>query len=379
MEEETDGQRLPAAEIALDEEKFKKLEMEADLRLKEDTIRNILSPHEGTVMSFQGLLVWENPRRSFVLLLCVNGFVWLMVTSNYNIVFKATLSVIAIVTVQTFYKKVWPDIKVEPTVPVEGWVPLDPELVQFHDLCHYAALTWQYSLQKHRQFWNLRKEKPGRFCLLVFILCLGIFLFGLRVSGAVATYLFASSLVIVPGIVHHNLHQHLYSKMRPYLVQMEHSMDADTKRKKKRGRQRSSKQRTADTDEADYSSSDCELDEFIPSPGPALDAAFAHAAAPYEKTPGSSSRVTPVSGLVGGLMPKGASLELTDDDGLTDNENNSLAFGPIEGIPAYDESDSLRLRRPKPVQRTSLRPPRRQHIRPRETAAHTRHVGKPTF
>lgn len=76
MEEETDGQRLPAAEIALDEEKFKKLEMEADLRLKEDTIRDILSPHEGTVMSFQGLLVWENPRRSFVLLLCVNGFVW---------------------------------------------------------------------------------------------------------------------------------------------------------------------------------------------------------------------------------------------------------------------------------------------------------------
>lgn len=42
------------------------------------------------------------------------------------------------------------------------WVPLDPELVQFHDLCHYAAVTWQYSLQKHRQFWNLRKEKPGR-------------------------------------------------------------------------------------------------------------------------------------------------------------------------------------------------------------------------
>lgn len=37
----------------------------------------------------------------------------LMVTSNYNIVFKATLSVITIVTVQTFYKKVWPDIKGE--------------------------------------------------------------------------------------------------------------------------------------------------------------------------------------------------------------------------------------------------------------------------
>lgn len=57
---------------------------------------------------------------------------------------------------------------------------------------------------------------------------------------------------------------------------------------------------------------------------------------------------------------------LPSADGLTDNENNSLAFGPIEGIPAYDESDSLRLRRPKPVQRTSLRPPPPPAYRPRE-------------
>lgn len=76
MAEETDGRREPEAENSLPEEKFRKLEIEADLRLKEDAIRNVLSPYEGSVMTIQGLLVWENPRRSFVLLLCVNGFVW---------------------------------------------------------------------------------------------------------------------------------------------------------------------------------------------------------------------------------------------------------------------------------------------------------------
>ncbi|KAJ8025010.1 Reticulophagy regulator 3 [Holothuria leucospilota] len=358
MDDERDGLFRSAAENPLSAAEIEKLEREADLRIKEERIRGILSPFEELVMSIQSLLVWENPRRSVLLLLCANGFVWLMVTSHYNIVFKVALSFITIITGHTFYKKVWPDIKVEPKVPIEGWVPLEPELVQFHDLCSYAAVTWQYGVQKHTQFWQLRKEQPGKFCLMVCAICLIISLYGLRVSGAATTYLLVSGIILVPGIIHHDLHQQLYIKTKPYLTQMEHSMDAGTSRHKKRRHKRSPKKKgsASDRDEGDYSSSDSELNEFLPSPGPAMEAAFSHAAANYENTPGSSSRVTPVSGLVGGLMPKGASMEFTDDDLLTDNENNSLAFGPMENIPAYDESDS-RLHRPRPPPRRANHPP----------------------
>lgn len=76
-----------------------------------------------------------------------------------------------------------------------------------------------------------------------------------------------------------------------------------------KGRRRSS--RNPDGDEE--SSSDSELNEFYPTPGPAVDAALSHASRVIGATPSSSCLGTPTYGFVGGLIPRGGSVEFTDD------------------------------------------------------------------
>lgn len=74
---------------------------------------------------------------------------------------------------------------------------------------------------------------------------------------------------------------------------------------------RRSRVRANPSDDAD-GSSDSDLDEFCPSPGPSVDAALAHAAAAGRYTPRSGFGTS--SGLFSGLS-KGMSLDLNTDDG----------------------------------------------------------------
>ena len=82
------------------------------------------------------------------------------------------------------------------------------------------------------------------------------------------------------------------------------------------GRRRHSRNQT---DGQDSSNTDSELNEFCPSPGPELDAALFHASAVVGgvgSTPSSSCQGTPTYGLLPGFLPRGGSVEFTDDGEL---------------------------------------------------------------
>eukprot|EP00057_Strongylocentrotus_purpuratus_P006419 XP_011660893.1 PREDICTED: uncharacterized protein LOC100888434 [Strongylocentrotus purpuratus] len=105
-------------------------------------------------------------------------------------------------------------------------------------------------------------------------------------------------------------------------------------RKEKRQKRRRRSSRNPDGDEE--SSSDSELNEFYPTPGPAVDAALSHASRVIGATPSSSCLGTPTYGFVGGLIPRGGSVEFTDDELNTDNESTNLLVG-LNEMPSFQD------------------------------------------
>ena len=51
-------------------------EKEAYILKVEEQFKSVLSPAEPWIMRLQSLLVWENPKRSAVLFICVHGLFW---------------------------------------------------------------------------------------------------------------------------------------------------------------------------------------------------------------------------------------------------------------------------------------------------------------
>ncbi|XP_022079725.1 reticulophagy regulator 3-like isoform X2 [Acanthaster planci] len=294
MDENGEGSVENPVNRNFSDSEMREFERQAKVKLHEKRLRELLGPLEGFIMSVQSLLVWEKPARSAVMLLCVNGLFWLTVTSHYRVVFLGAVSCILFVSMETIRTKVWPEIRVhQPDEDDEGWTPVHPHLLSLPELCDHVAKLWVTMESLNTRIWQLRKEHPSKFCLYVCSLCLVLAAIGHHFSGVFISYLIVTSFLLWPALEYHNITGHLYQRIEPILQQLDHSIDSPHREKKLKAQKklRTRSHPTADTD----SSSDSDLDEFCPTPGPAVDAALAHAAAagrPTRSSTGTSTEFT---------------------------------------------------------------------------------------
>nr|XP_054767879.1 reticulophagy regulator 3-like [Lytechinus pictus] len=319
---------------ALPEDKLKELERESITRAREERLKSILSPVEGLVMNFQSLLVWENTQPSAVLFVCVNIVFWLAVTTNQRVVFISAMICFIVMCIESFRFRVWPDMQVNPKDPnEEDWTPLHVRLLSVPELCDHVAHAWQVADEWYNAYWELRRHEPAKFCTFTCLVCLTMATIGYYIPGVLISYIILICLLLWPAYLYHDVSGKLYTKLQPFLNQFEQSMESLERKEK---RQRRLKRTTRNADGGEETSSDSELNEFCPTPGPAVDAALSHAARVFGSTPSSSRLGTPTYGLIGDLIPRGASIEFTDDELNTDNESRNILHGLTE-MPSYQD------------------------------------------
>ncbi|XP_072179154.1 reticulophagy regulator 3-like [Diadema setosum] len=314
-------------------DKMRELEREAAIRTREERLKTILSPMEGLVMNIQSLLVWEKPQPSAVMFVCANIVFWLAATTNQRLVFIAASLSFLLVCAETFRYRVWPNMRVKRREPrEEEWTSLYERLLSVPELCEYISRAWQLVEDWHNAFWELRKRDPAKFCTYTCCVCLTVFFISVYIPGVILAYFVMVCLLLWPAFLFHDVTGQLYTKMKPFLKQFEQSMDSLERRERRQKRRRRSSRNHADGD----SSTDSELNEFCPTPGPAVDAALFHAARVAGRSPSSSCQGTPTYGFVGGLLPRGASMEFTDDELNTDNESTNLLAG-LSQMPSFQD------------------------------------------
>ncbi|XP_033639386.1 reticulophagy regulator 3-like [Asterias rubens] len=332
MDEELEEKAKTTVKKYISDSEMKAFERETEVRLREKKLREFLSPFESFIMSVQSLLVWEKPVRSAVMVLCVNGLLWMAVATNYRIIFVAAVSGIVFVSMETICTRVWPEIRVQkPDEDEEGWTPVHPHLQSLPELCEHIAKLWVTLDRLNIKLWGFRQDYPSKFCLYVCGLCLTLAAIGHQISGTLISFIIVTGLLLWPALEYHNISGRLYQRIEPILQQLDHSIDSPRREKKLGSQQRSARARANSSDNID-SSSDSDLDEFCPSPGPSVDAALAHAATAGRYTPRSS-------GIFSGLsnMSKGMSLDLNTDDEFTDTEPASY-MGGLSQVPSFDNT-----------------------------------------
>ncbi|XP_006814095.1 reticulophagy regulator 3-like [Saccoglossus kowalevskii] len=194
------------------------------IKAKEEKLKKVLSPFEPVIMYMQGVLVWEKPGHSVIMLLCVNGVFWLVTTTNYRVVFMLAVTGIVVICIETWKNRVWPEITVEKHEKEEGWTPLHPRLLSVPELCHHLAETWVFFTTFCSSVWQMRKDQPGKFCMWVCCVCSVLAFVGHYIPGVMLSYIIMLSLLLWPVVEYHNVNQHIYNKLEPVWMQLEYSM-----------------------------------------------------------------------------------------------------------------------------------------------------------
>ncbi|XP_021350778.1 protein FAM134C-like isoform X2 [Mizuhopecten yessoensis] len=289
----------------------------------ENMFKRILSPIEPLVMRIQSLLVWEYPRKSAVLFICVHGLFWFLAAVGCRFYFVVSTVTYIIYLVQTWKHKIWPEIRVPPAVPEDpdSWTPVHPRLLSVPELCQYIAHVW-CSCSNILHYWlTFRRVYPFLFCVMSCTFFFILAMIGHYIPGLMLAYIIVISTLLGPSVLYHNLLKRVYLKFEPIFMKMEYSIKLKNKWSFKVPR--SSTSVVSAAGQVEISDTDSETD-FTPSLDPVTTAALARAITDSEDESLDPSLSTP-------LLSKEPSIDLEDEDDQERQVDFDVNFE--EGIP----------------------------------------------
>lgn len=192
----------------------------------EGKLIELLNPIEPLIMRLQSLLVWEYPRKSAVLLVIIHVLFWVVAMCCVQIYSVISVTLMIIVFVDTWKKRIWPEIRVPPPVPedADGWTPVHPRLLSVPEISRHLSVAICYVIKTASSARMLRREKPVIFFLLFCTVFGGMAALGMYMSGFMIIYTIVMSLMIWPSLVYHNLLKRAYLRMEPAFMWLDYQL-----------------------------------------------------------------------------------------------------------------------------------------------------------
>ncbi|XP_033762943.1 reticulophagy regulator 3-like isoform X2 [Pecten maximus] len=300
-----------------------------DVQRAENMFKNILNPIEPLVMRIQSLLVWEYPRKSAVLFICVHGIFWFLAAVGCRFYFVVSTVTYIVYLVRTWKHKIWPEIRVPPAVPEDpdSWTPVHPRLLSVPELSKYMAHLW-CSCSNILHYWlAFRRAYPFLFCVVSSMFFLTLALIGHYIPGIMLAYIIVISMLLCPSVLYHNLLKRVYLKFEPIFMKMDYSIKLKNKWSFKVPR---SSKSVDSTGQMEISETDSET-EFTPSLDPVTTAALARAITDSEDESLDPSLSTP-------LLSKEPSIDLEDEDDQERQVDLDVDFEEgIQEMPSFDD------------------------------------------
>ncbi|XP_076464934.1 uncharacterized protein LOC143296751 [Babylonia areolata] len=192
----------------------------------EGKLTELLNPVEPLIMRLQSLLVWEYPRKSAVFLVLIHVMFWLVAVCCVQIYSVISVALMVIIFVDTWKKRIWPEIRVPPAVPedTDEWTPVHPRLLSVPEIARHLSVAICYVLRTAASARVLRREKPAIFFLLFTTVFTCMAALGMYMSGFMIIYTTVMSLMIWPSLVYHNLLKRAYLRMEPAFMWLDYQL-----------------------------------------------------------------------------------------------------------------------------------------------------------
>lgn len=307
----------------------------------ESQLNGLLNPIEPLVMRLQSLLVWEYPRRSAVMLVFTHMVFWFVSKCCVQVYSLVSASLMVIFFVDTWKKKIWPEIRVPPSVPedVDGWTPVHPRLLNVPEISRHLASMICYCIKLFDRIRGLRREKPFVFFLFSSLMFVSTAALGQYMSGFMIIYTIVMSVMIWPSLLYHKLLKRAYLRMEPAFMWLDYQLKSKCRIRRPAFAQ--PVQLAEDTLIGGRSGGDgrtatlpqvvevVEEEDFEPSMDPATTAALARAITDSEDEGTGGTPSIPTPGL-----SKEPSTDNSDDERRTDDFNLD-----VDDMPSFDDLD----------------------------------------
>ncbi|KAM6904672.1 reticulophagy regulator 3 [Xenentodon cancila] len=184
-----------------------------------------LGPYEPVLAYLQSVLLWERPFHSVILYALVNIVFWFFALTSLRLLFLLASGLALFVSVDTWRKKIWPEIRVRKLDEVENesWGLVQPGIVSVPELCHHLAEAWVSGSVLVSRMVQYKRQNPGNFCILTcgVFTCLAVI--GCYIPGLVLSYSALLATLLAPLAAYHRLLQHVCVRLEPVLQWLDFS------------------------------------------------------------------------------------------------------------------------------------------------------------
>ncbi|UXI19047.1 Low affinity cationic amino acid transporter 2 [Sarcoptes scabiei] len=166
---------------------------------------SLIMNFESQIVELQSLLIWENPRNSFLALIGFSCAYWIIVLWQPRLLFVVASIGFCYHFYEMWHKHVWPEIRIPSLANHENWTAINPKVLSVPEIkLYFEQMTFlaQEILNKMIEF---RKRSHGTFCCCSLIFFVTFYYIGLIVPGIVVTYFIVISILLTPGFLIHVL------------------------------------------------------------------------------------------------------------------------------------------------------------------------------
>ncbi|XP_069763325.1 reticulophagy regulator 3 isoform X2 [Narcine bancroftii] len=235
-----------------------------ELAARQQRLLRVLGQYEPLLTYWQSVLVWERPLTSLLLHLGANAASWFLALTTLRVVFLVASSLIIVVCLNTWKSRIWPELQVALVKENddESWGLVHPKLISAPELCHRMAELSISAERFLKSLYLLKRQNPGKFCLLV---C-GVFTFlaviGRYIPGILLCYISLISVLLWPLVIYHQLWTKICARIEPLLKHLDFNVKGYllTKQRERLLRRQAITVRGTD----DGSDSEAELAAFCP-------------------------------------------------------------------------------------------------------------------
>ncbi|XP_061567910.1 reticulophagy regulator 3 [Cololabis saira] len=184
-----------------------------------------LGPYEPALSRLQSVLLWDTPLHGVLLHAAVNTLFWFFALTSLRLLFLLASGLVLFVIVDTWRKKIWPEIRVRKLDEVENesWGLVQPGIVSVPELCHHLAEAWVSGSVLASRMVQYKRQNPGNFCVLICGVfgCLAVI--GCYIPGLVLSYSALLATLLAPLAAYHRLLQHVFVRLEPVLQWLDFS------------------------------------------------------------------------------------------------------------------------------------------------------------
>ena len=171
--------------------------MEADQHNAAQT--SVLRELEGKLVRLQEAAMWTRPGLSVVTVMVTQAGLYYL--TSVSLVTSLACALLCLYLTLTWVTRVWPAIRVAPAPGSETFTPGHPDLMSAPEmeaaLAHFSQNTTEFT----SGLWLLRREQPGKFCLVLSSVFTMLAILGTKVTAGLLLHTALLGLLAIPGLM----------------------------------------------------------------------------------------------------------------------------------------------------------------------------------